>query len=167
MSMKPEGVRIGNVSGGIHGSIIAGRDVKNATISLGGRPTPADKEPTLEELQQLLAELSDELTVVASQRDALKALSPASVSNAEGARDNVKEAAVKVTPEMRPEEAKSIQGYLVEAADLLGTILGRAKTLGQQAGAAADAFEGLPERLVPLADKATVAALWAAQLWPQ
>ena len=47
------GVTIGNVSGGIHGSIIAGRDVKNATITMGGQPISVDKEPTSDELKQL------------------------------------------------------------------------------------------------------------------
>ena len=40
-------VHIGDVTGGIYGSIIAGRDVTNATITIGGQPTPADKEPTV------------------------------------------------------------------------------------------------------------------------
>ena len=49
-------VHIGNVSGGIQDSIIAGRDVKDVTITIGGQATPADKQPTLEELKGLLAD---------------------------------------------------------------------------------------------------------------
>ena len=54
-------VHIGNVTGGITNSIIAGRDVTNATITVGGKPVPANRKPTFEELKQLLIEVQQEL----------------------------------------------------------------------------------------------------------
>ena len=63
-------VTIGSVTGGIHNSVIAGRDVKNVTITLGGQETPADKEPSQAELKhecramELIGCAIDALTVL-------------------------------------------------------------------------------------------------------
>src|SRR3712207_609212 len=93
MSNNPEPhsqVHIGNVTGGIHGSIIAGREVSNATITLGGQPTPASKEPTVDELKQLLAEVHKELADLMMQQETLKQVSPAAPFTAQGAEQTVK-----------------------------------------------------------------------------
>jgi uncharacterized protein YoxC len=159
------GVTIGNVSGGIHGSIIAGRDVSGATITLGGQPTPADKQPMFDELQRLLAEVQQELAELAALKDALKEISPATPFTAQGAEQSVKDAAAKVAPEMKPEEAGSVQKSLAEATSLLGGILDGAKTVAEKAGEVGKAVQPLVERLGPLVDKVAVAALWVARLW--
>lgn len=159
------GVTIGNVSGGIHGSIIAGRDVSGATITLGGQPTPADKQPTFDELQRLLAEVQRELAELAAQKDALKEVSPAAPFTAQGAEQSVKDAAAKVAPEMKPEDAGSVQKSLAEATSLLGGILDGAKMVAEKASEVGKAVQPLVERLGPLVDKVAVAALWVARLW--
>jgi hypothetical protein len=158
-------VHIGNVSGGIHGSIIAGRDVSNATITLGGQPTPADKQPTLEEFQQLLADIQAELAEVTAQQEALKEVSSAAPFTAQGAEQSVKDAAEKVEPEMEPEAAKSVQQSLTEATTLLSGILDGAKTVAEKAGEVGRAVKPIAEKLEPLVEKVGVAALWAAKLW--
>jgi len=160
-------VHIGDVTGGIHGSIIAGRDVTNATITIGGQPTPADKEPTVTELQQLLAEIQQELAEITVQRDALKEISPAAPFTAQGAEQSVKDVAKKVeeTPEIKPEEAKSMQESLTEATTLLSGILDGAKTVAQKAGEVGSAVEPIAEKLGPLVEKVGVAAFWVAKLW--
>ena len=79
-------VHIGDVTGGIHGSIIAGRDVTNATITIGGQPTPAAKEPTVDELKQLLAEIQGELAEITAQQEALKEVPSAVASVNEATR---------------------------------------------------------------------------------
>jgi len=160
-------VHIGNVTGGIHGSIIAGRDVKNATITIGGQPTPADKEPTLDEFKQLLAEIQQELAEVVAQQDALKQVSSATPFTAQGAEQAVKDVAKKVEakPEMKPEEAKSAQKSLGEATTLLGGILDGAKTMAQKAGEVGKAVKPIAEKLAPLVEKLGVAAFWVAKLW--
>jgi hypothetical protein len=158
-------VHIGNVSGGIHGSIIAGRDVSNATISLGGQPTPADKEPTLDELKQLLAEIQGELAELTAQQEALKEVSSAAPFTAQGAEQSVKDAAEKIEPEMEPEAAKSVQQSLTEATTLLSGILDGAKAVAEKAGEVGRAVKPIAEKLEPLVEKVGVAALWAAKLW--
>src|SRR2546422_11506963 len=122
------GVSIGNITGGIHGSIIAGRDVGRATISAGGHPTLADKDPTLDELKQLLAEIQRELAEITAQQEALEAVSPAAPSTTHGAAQSVREVAEKLEPAMRTEAARSVYQRLTEATTLLSTILAGAKT---------------------------------------
>ena len=48
--------------------MIAGRDISHATITLGGHPTPASKEPIVEELKQLLAKIHQELADLMTQQ---------------------------------------------------------------------------------------------------
>lgn len=160
-------VHIGNVSGGIHGSIIAGRDVKNATITIGGQPTPADKQPTVDELNQLLAEIKKELAEITTQQGVLKEVSPAAPFTAQGAEQSVKDAAEKIKPEMKPEEAKSVQQSLIEATTLLSGILDGAKTVAQKAGEVGQTVKPIAEKLEPLVAKIGVAAFWIAKLWLQ
>jgi S1-C subfamily serine protease len=45
----PGGVTIGDVTGGIHGSIIAGGGVSDVTVPLGGQPPPVDRAPAIDE----------------------------------------------------------------------------------------------------------------------
>lgn len=158
-------VTIGDVSGGIHGTIIAGRDVSNATITIGGQPTPADKEPTVAELQQLLAEIQRELAKITARQDLLKEISSATPFTAQGAEQSVKDAAEKVEPEMQPEEAQSVQKSLTEATTLLSGILDGAKTVAQKASEIGSSVKPLAEQLEPLVEKVGVAALWVAKLW--
>lgn len=158
-------VTIGNVSGGIHGSIIAGRDVSNATITLGGQPVPADKQPTSDELKQLLAEIQQELAALTAQKEGLAQVSSAAPFTAQGAEASVKEAAAKAEGEVGPEQARSVQKSLTEATSLLGGILDGAKTVAEKAGAVGQAVKPIADTLAPLVDKLAVAALWVGKLW--
>ncbi|HMN27661.1 MAG TPA: CHAT domain-containing protein [Caldilineaceae bacterium] len=165
---KPKGsggVTIGNVSGGITGSIIAGRDVSGATITVGGQPTPADKTPTFDEFRQLLAEIQQQLTEVTASQEGLQAVSPAAPFTAQGAAQSIQDAAHQIEPAMNPEKAQSVQQRLADAIKLLGTILDGAKTVAQKAGEAAKAVQPLVEKLEPLVEKISVAVLWGAKLW--
>lgn len=149
----PSGVRIGNVTGGIHGSVIAGRDVSNAVITIGGHPTPANKQPDFDEIKLLLSEIQRELQTLSSN-EKLKQISPATPFLAQGAAQTVTEAATKLEATMAPGVAESVHHSLTEATSLLSTILEGAKTVGttiDQAG--------------PLIEKVGVAALWVARMW--
>ena len=159
------GVSIGDVSGGIHGSIIAGRDVTNATITLGGQPTPADKEPTIDELRQLLAEIQAELADITAQQDALREISADAPFTAQGAEASVSQAATEVEGEVDQEQAESVQKSLEKATSLLGGILDGAKTVAQKSVEVAEAVKPIVERLEPLVEKVGVAAFWVAKLW--
>jgi len=161
------GVTIGDVTGGIHGSIIAGRDVINATITISGQPIPADKEPTVDELKQLLAEIQQELAEIAAQQDALKEISSAAPFTAQGAEQSVRDVAKKVeeTAEVGPEEAKSMQESLKEATGLLGGILDGAKTVAEKAVEVGKAVQPIADKLPPLVEKVAVAAFWVGRLW--
>jgi hypothetical protein len=157
------GVKIGNVEGGIHGSIFAGRDVKGATITLGGQQMSADKEPTVEEFQQLLSEIRKELAELAAQRDALKEVSPAAPSIAQGAEASIEEVAARTEEPsgLKPEEAKSVQESLTEATGLLNNILAAA----EKAVEVGKSVKPFVKQLTPLAEKVGIAAFWAAKLW--
>lgn len=161
------GVTIGNVQGGISESIIAGHDVSGATITLGGQPTPADKQPTVDELRQLLAEIQRELAGLAAQKDALKEISPATPFTAQGAEQSVRDAAEKIKPEIEPDKAQAVQKSLTEATSLLETILDGAKRAAEKAGEVGKAVQPVVERLGPLVERVGVAALWVARLWLQ
>jgi methyl-accepting chemotaxis protein len=170
MSNNPERssqVHTGSVTGDVYGSIIAGRDVSNATINLGGQPIPASKEPTVDELKQLLAEVHKELAELMTQQATLKQVSPAAPFTAQGAAQNVQEAreTVERATGQKPQEAQSIRTRLTETTSLLGSILDGAKSLAQKTGEAASAIKPLAEKLEPLVEKVTVAALWVGKLW--
>jgi ABC-type transporter Mla subunit MlaD len=170
MSNNPEPqstVHIGNVTGGIHGSIIAGRDVSHATIALGGQPTPASKEPTVDDLKQLLAEVHKELATLMTQQEALKQIGPIAPSVTQGAEQTVKAVAETVDKSagQRPQDAQSLHTHLTQTTSLLGTILDSAKTLAQKTGEVASAVNPLAEQLGPVVEKVAVAALWVGKLW--
>lgn len=159
------GVHIGNVSGGIHSSIIAGRDVKNATITLGGQPTPADREPTVADLQQLLAEIQQELAEITASKAALEQVSAAAAFTAQGAEASVKQATGQAKGEVKEDQAQSMRQSLEEATGLLNSILDGAKIVAQKAGEVGQAVKPLAEKLEPLVEKVGVAAFWVARLW--
>jgi hypothetical protein len=161
------GVRIGNITGGIHSSIIAGRDVSNSTITLGGPSTPADKEPSLDELKQLLAEIQAELAGITAQKEALQTVSTAALFTAQGAQASVQQAADQLKAEIEKEQAASVQHCLIEATNLLSGILDGAKTVAEKAGEVSQVVKPLAEMLASLVEKLGVAAIWIARLWLQ
>ncbi|GAB4440940.1 MAG: hypothetical protein Kow0031_22910 [Anaerolineae bacterium] len=164
---KSTGVKIGKVSGGIHGSVIAGGDVKNVTITLGGQAVPADKEPTVDDLKRLLADVQAELATVLAQKEALQQLSAAAPFTAQGAEAGVKQAAEAAAAEGEVSEAqaKSMQQSLAEASGLLNGILDGAKDAAEKAGAVGKAAKPIAEALAPLVEKLAVASFWVGRLW--
>jgi methyl-accepting chemotaxis protein len=162
-------VHIGD-AGGIHGSIIAGRDVSHATITLGGQPVPASKKPTIDDLKQLLAEVHTELTALLTQKETLKQISPDALSTAQGAEENVKAVTETVGKaagqKPQKEEAQALQTHLTRTTSRLSSLLDDAKTLAQKTGDVASAVKPLGEQLGALVEKVAVAALWIGKLWP-
>lgn len=156
------GVKIGNISGGITGSIIAGRDVTNTTVKSGAHSV--DVEPSLSNLKQLLAEIQREIAEIMANQAALNALSPANRRNVQGAEDNVKEAARKVHLNMAQDEAATVQEYLAEAADLMSGVLDKLNMVAQKASDDTGTVQPLLEKNGPLPDKVRKAAMWAGQL---
>src|SRR5262245_46430486 len=154
-------VHIGHVTGGITGSIIAGRDVSHATITLGGQPTPASKEPTVDDLKQLLAEVHTELADLTTRQDTLQQISPAAPFTAQGAAQTVKAVTETVNNSagQKPQDAQLLHTHLTQTTNLLSSILDGAKTLAQKAGDVASAVQPLAEQLGPLVEKVAVAAL--------
>jgi len=158
-------VTMGNVTGGIHGSVIAGRDVKDVTITVGGQQTPADKEPTVEELKQLLADVQQELAEVLAQKEALQQVSAAAPFTAQGAEATVKDAAEKVGEEVEKEEAESLQKSLADASTLLNGILDGAKSAAEKATEVGTAVKPIADKLAPVVEKLAVASFWVGKLW--
>jgi hypothetical protein len=170
MAKKDEdrwGVHFGSVSGGIHNSVVVGRDLTNATITLGGQPTKADKQPTLDEFKQLLAEIQKELADITAQKETLQQVSSAAPYIAQGAQASVNQAVAQAEDEVGKEQAESIQTSLTEATTLLGGILDGAKIAAEKAVEVGKAVKPIAEKLAPLVEKIGVAALWAAKLWLQ
>jgi hypothetical protein len=161
------GVQIGNVSGGVHNSIIAGRDVNHATIMVGGHPTPVDKQPTIAEFKQLLSEIQQELAEILSQNEEMKQVSPAVPFQIQGAEENVKDVAKKANEETKvtPEVAKTMQQRLTETIAMLNSILDGAGNLTEKAVKLGNAVKPIAKKLEPLLRKLSVAALWVAKLW--
>ncbi|NJN99605.1 MAG: hypothetical protein HC875_38635 [Anaerolineales bacterium] len=155
-------VSIGNVSGGIHGSIIAGRDIISSTANVG---QSSDKPPTVDELKQLLAQIQQELAKVTAQKETLQQISSMAPLTAQAAEVGIQEAASKVEGEVNAEQAESVQKSLTEATDILSKILDGAKTVAEKAGEVGSAVKPIAETLAPLVEKLALAGLWVGRLW--
>jgi hypothetical protein len=159
------GVTIGDVSGGIHDTVIAGRDVTNATITGGSQQRSADQGPSIDQLRQLVGEIQRELARVVAQQDALRRVSPAAPFTAQGAEQAIKDIAARVNEPPRPEDAESMQASLEEASGLLSGILEGARAAAQKAGEVGEAVLPIAEKLAPIVEKLGVLAKWVAKLW--
>lgn len=159
------GVKMGKVSGGIHGSIIAGRDVRDVTITLGGRPVAADKEPNLEEFKHLLLDIQIELGKIAADRETLEKVSPSAPLVAEGVRLNVKDVAERVLPSKTTGEVLSIKSRLNEASSMMTTMLEGIQDASHGIEETGKASKPIADLIASLVDKLAIAALWAARLW--
>ena len=162
---KSEGVSIGNVTGGIHSSVIAGRDVKNVTI--GGQPVSTDKTPTQDEYRQLLTEIRAILAELASQQELMKDISPATPTLVQAADESIKqvEQTIHDEPKMSGKSVEGVQKTITDAAGLIGIVLENANNLASRAIDTGKTIGPFLEKLGPLLDKLSVAALWAAKLW--
>jgi hypothetical protein len=161
------GVSIGNVSGGIHGTVIAGRDVTHTTIASGSQGPSTDQGPSIDQFRQLVGEIRRELAAVVAQQDVLKRVSPAAPFTARGAEQAIRDLAARIegSPAPRPEDAESMQASLEEATGLLGGILESAKAVALKAGEVGEAVMPIAERLAPIVEKLGVLAMWVAKLW--
>ena len=73
--------------------VISAGDVKHGTITIGGQPVPADKEPTLDEFRQLLAEPQQKIAKVVKQQDLLAEVDPSAPFTAQGAEQSIESVA--------------------------------------------------------------------------
>lgn len=160
-------VRFGNVDGGIHNTIVGGRDVRNATITIHGRPISPDRELTVDELRLLLGDIQEDLAKIVAQQEALSEISPDAPSTIQGAEQNIMAAAESIaeTPDVEPEQAKTAEQTLEKAAKLLALILDDAKAVIEKAAEVGKAVKPIAAQLEPLIEKVGVAALWVAKLW--
>jgi hypothetical protein len=160
------GVSIGDVSGGIQGSIIAGGDVEGATVSYEALAA-AEEAPTVEKLQELLAQIQGALAEVTAQQEALQQVSAAAPYTVQGAQQSIAAAAeaIEASPEMAPEQAKSVQQSLQEATGLLNGILEGAKTAAEKAVEVGQAVKPIAQALEPVLQTLAVAGTMVAKLW--
>jgi hypothetical protein len=161
------GVTIGNVTGGIQGSIIAGRDVRDSTINIGGNEVPADKQPEYSEIRELLADIHAQLVELAGEEDVLREVSPSAPLAARSAEVSVKAAADSLNPKLSNDEAGSVKQRVTEATSFVSTILDGATSLTNKVGAAGDSVQSMVKKTAPLVEKLSVAALWISRLWLQ
>jgi hypothetical protein len=161
------GATIGNVTGGIHGTIIAGRDVKQTTITSGGQQATTDKgKPTLVKLKQLLTEVRQELATVTANQEALKKISDDNPSLAGTAETIVRKAAEKIEQAtiLEPEEAEAIEKSLKKASSILSSILDEAKSVAQKAGEVGQTARPIAEKLESVIKKLDLAVVWVVRL---
>jgi hypothetical protein len=166
-SAEPSGgVHIGNVTGGIRDSVIAGRDVVNATLG-GGRAQETEPAPTVDALEHLLAEAGQELAAIVARREALQGISAAAPFTAQGAAQAIEAATVKVreSPRIGAAEVRSIRAALDEAATLLHGILHSAQAASEQTDKEMGSVVSLADLLPRLIEKVDRASHWAAILW--
>jgi hypothetical protein len=158
------GVSIGDVSGGIQGAIIAGRDVVGSTASYATIPA---EEPTAEKLEELLVQIQKALAEVMSQQEALQQIDPTAHVQAQLAEAQIKTAtdAVQAADELRPEDAKSVQSRLEQASGLLNGILEAAKSTAEKTIEVGKAVKPIAEALKPVLESLAVAGAWVAKLW--
>ncbi|MBK8903623.1 MAG: hypothetical protein IPM53_20745 [Anaerolineaceae bacterium] len=154
------GAAIGK-SASVSAENIAGRD-----IILGGQPIATDKEPTVDEFKQLLAEITAELAEVTAEKEILAQVAASAPLAAQGAEAEIKDASAKAETEVDSNTAESIEKSLKSATMLLTGILDGAKAVAEKAVDVASTIPDLAKKLAPLVDKVAVAALWAAKLWP-
>lgn len=161
------GVSIGNITGGIHGSNIAGRDVVGSTASYEASAA-VEEEPSVEKLQELLAQIEKALAELNGQSELLEQLDPAAPVQAQLAQTQVGTAArdIAAPDEVKPENAKSILQRLKEASDLLNGILGAARSAAEKTVEVGKAVMPIAEALEPLLMNLAVAAAWVVKLWP-
>lgn len=164
-SKQAGGVTIGNVSGDIKGSVIAGGDVRGVTITIDGRPVAADKEPNIDELRKLLVDIQRQLAELVAQGEALSKLSPSATLVARSAEVSVKDAVDSFKPEPAAHETKSIKARLTEATSFMTTLLDGAKSIADKTTEVGKSVQPVIEKATPLLEKLTVAAAWAARLW--
>jgi hypothetical protein len=157
------GVQIGNVSGGISGSYIAGGNISITTV--GEQRSSDGEKPTVDELRLLLTEIQSALAEVSTQKETLQTVSVTAPFTAMGAEQGVRDAIEKLKDDLKSEEAKSIQKSLDEATTLLNNILDGAATTAQKADAAGNAAKPLVEKLTSLVEKMGIATTWIAKIW--
>jgi hypothetical protein len=160
-----DGVRLGNISGGIHESVIAGRDITNATVTFGGKTMSAGDNPTPADLAALLDELTTTLSALAERSDILSQISTSAPHTMAGARETVCTAAAHLEGAVTQEKAKSAQGELSEATTLTSAILKRATAMVEGASDAGQAVQYVVATLEPLLSMLAVATLWIGRLW--
>ena len=147
-------MHIGNVSGGIHSSIVAGGSVRDVSIGLGVGTPLESKAPTVDELQRLLARIQQGLADAVAQQSALKQVSPAVPYAVLGAEASIKDARARVR-----DDPQSVQQILAQAASLIeGTVQ------AAQMGGGRSVAGSLAEVLQSLLEEIGVAAAWAAQM---
>jgi hypothetical protein len=159
------GVRIGNVTGGIHNSLFAGRDISDATITVGDKTMRADETPTQADLAQLMADISKELAAVMANREELGAVSAAAPYAVQGATECVNSASKQLAGEISPAEATSVHRNLTDAATLMGTVVDTVDRDADKDENLGGKIKSVATKLGPLLEKLAVAAVWVSKLW--
>lgn len=159
------GVRIGNVTGGIHNSLFAGRDISDTTITVGEKTMRADDTPTQADLAQLMADISKELTDVMADREQLSAVSAAAPYAVQGATECVNAASKQLAGEISPAEATAVQRNLTDAATLVGTVVDTTDPDANTGEGLGAKIKSVAQKLGPLLEKLAVAAVWVSKLW--
>lgn len=159
------GVRIGNVSGGFHNSVVAGRDVSNTSITVGQRTMSVADTPTDADLTELLVEIQDALADLVQHEEILHDLSAAAPFAIRGASESVKSAVGEVAGDVEPDNAAAAQHGLAEAASLVGNVLDTANRVLDTVETTGDKAASIGEVLGQLVEKIAVAAVWVGRIW--
>ena len=158
-------VKIGYVSGGIHGSIISGKDIRDVIITIEGREIKADTEPNINDLLQLLTAIKRDLSEMESKSHILNEISVAAPFIIQGAERSIKETTENVTSDLDSQEAESIQNRLSDVIKILTVVLDGARTLANKTYEVGQSVAPIIEKLEPLIMKIGIVAMWIDKLW--
>lgn len=163
LESRSSGVTIGNITGGIEDSIIAGRDVHNVTISISSPPPPR-KTPSIDELKLLLTEIQQDLSKIATKKEVLQQIAPWAPFTIQRATASVTTVAETIKGKVNDAQSKSTRTNLAEAINLLSRILDNAKTIAQQPTDIGHPAQSITMAMESVVEKLGTASMWVSQL---
>jgi methyl-accepting chemotaxis protein len=157
-------VTIGNVSGSIDSSLIAGGNISEVSTSVK-KSDAQEHVPSMEELNELLANIRGQLIQLASKRDGLASISPSMPHGIQGVHDCVEAAIENVKPTASQEQTASAGRELAEAGSLLTHLMNNATKAVDGVSKVAESAKPLVRQLSPLIQSLSLAATWIAKIW--
>ena len=142
---------------------VVGVDIESQ-VTIGGNPA-SDESPSLDRFRLMIQELQAELAKLAED-PALTQVKPSAPNTIQGALQDVNAAVGDLDNSSEQIDGESMTDNLSSAADLMEGILDRAKRLADKTDGAVQSIWPLVEQMGPVVAKLTLAATWAAQLWP-
>jgi phage-related tail protein len=117
--------------------------------------------------RKLLVEIQADIAELSSLQELLQGISPTAPALVQVAGESIKQVEQTITdqPEMEKVTLEGVRKTITDASGLLGMVLENAKNLAGKAVETGKVIAPVIEKLGPLLDRISIAALWAAKLW--